>query len=143
MEQMTKLFYAVLTNSLVASVTNNFVWFALTFWVYLQTRSVIATSVMAGVFTVTVALSGFLLGSVVDRYKKKTAMMLSSLASLALYTLVCAIYLSTPPAEFTYASSVPLWAFIVLALAGALAGKSARACPFNPGYDLDPRRGKR
>jgi hypothetical protein len=37
-----KTFCAVLANSLAASVTNNFVWFAITFWVYLQTKSVIA-----------------------------------------------------------------------------------------------------
>jgi len=36
--RMTKCFYAVLANSLVASLTNNFVWFAVTFWVYLQTE---------------------------------------------------------------------------------------------------------
>jgi DHA3 family multidrug efflux protein-like MFS transporter len=119
---MTKLFYAVLANSLVAAVTNTFVWFALTFWVYLETKSVIATSVMAGVYTVTIAISGFLLGSLVDRYKKKTAMILSSLCSFGLYALVCAIFVSTPPVEFTDASSLSLWLFIVLALAGAIAG---------------------
>ena len=45
-----KPFHAVLANSLVASLTNNFVWFAITFWVYLETKSVVATSVMAGVY---------------------------------------------------------------------------------------------
>jgi len=35
-----KTFYAVLANSLAASLTNTFVWFAVTFWVYLQTKSV-------------------------------------------------------------------------------------------------------
>ena len=84
---MPKLFYAVLANTIVASTTNTFVWFAVTFWVYLQTKSVIATSVMAGIFTVTVAFSGFLLGSLVDRYPKKTAMMLSSLCSLVFFAL--------------------------------------------------------
>lgn len=119
---MTKLFYAVLANTLVASVTNTFVWFAVTFWVYLETKSVIATSVMAGVFTVTIAFSGFLLGSLVDRYKKKTSMMLSTLFSLGLYALACGIFISTPSVEFTRASSVALWIFIILALAGAIAG---------------------
>lgn len=47
---MPKLFYEVLANSLAASVTNTFVWFAVTFWVYLETRSVTVTSVMAGVY---------------------------------------------------------------------------------------------
>jgi len=119
---MTKLFYAILVNSLAASIINTFVWFAVTFWVYLQTKSVITTSVMAGVFTITIAFSGFLLGSVVDRYKKKTAMMLSSVASLGFYALAWAIFVSTPAAEFTDASSPMLWFFILLSLAGALAG---------------------
>ena len=119
---MTKLFYAVLANSLVASTINTFVWFAVTFWVYLQTKSVIATSVMAGVYTVTVALSGFLLGSLVDKYPKKTAMLLSSACSLILYVLAWIIFVTTPPAVFTDPSSVLLWVFIVLALFGAIAG---------------------
>jgi DHA3 family multidrug efflux protein-like MFS transporter len=121
-ERMPKLFYAVLANSVVASMTNTFVWFAVTFWVYLETRSVTATSVMAGVYLVTVAISGFLLGSLVDRYQKKTAMMLSSLGSLVLYALACIIFVSTPPVVFTDPSSVTLWVFVLLALFGAIAG---------------------
>ncbi|MCL4303743.1 MAG: MFS transporter [Anaerolineae bacterium] len=119
---MTKLFYAVIANSLAASMTNTFVWFAVTFWVYLETKSVTVTSVMAGIYLVTVALSGFLLGSLVDRHKKKTAMMLSSLGSLVLYALACLIFVSTPPIEFTNPGSIRLWVFIVLALFGAIAG---------------------
>jgi DHA3 family multidrug efflux protein-like MFS transporter len=119
---MTKLFYAVLANSLVASLTNTFVWFAVTFWVYLQTSSVFAMSVMAGVYLVTVAISGFFLGSVVDRYKKKTVMMLSSICSLLLYLLAYLIFISTPPFVFTDPSSLNLWVFIILALMGAIAG---------------------
>src|SRR5262245_23223780 len=119
---MTKLFYAVLVNSVAASMINTFVWFAVTFWVYLETKSVIATSFMAGIFLVTVAFSGFFLGSLVDRYKKKTAMMLSSLFSFFLYVLACILYVSTPPVVFTDPSSLILWVFIVLALAGAIAG---------------------
>ena len=119
---MTKHFYAILVNSVAASVTNTVVWFAVTFWVYLETKSVIATSVMAGIYLVTVAISGFLLGSLVDRYKKKTAMMLSSLGSLLLYGLACIIYVVSPPAVFSDPASVTLWVFIILALAGAIAG---------------------
>jgi MFS transporter, DHA3 family, multidrug efflux protein len=119
---MTKTFYAVLANSLVASLTNTFVWFAVTFWVYLQTQSVLAMSVMAGVYLVTVAISGFFLGSLVDRYKKKTAMMLSSLSSLVLYILTYLIFTLTPSSAFTDPSSIILWVFIILTLVGAIAG---------------------
>jgi DHA3 family multidrug efflux protein-like MFS transporter len=117
-----KTFYAVLANSLTASLTNTFVWFAVTFWVYLETESVIAMSVMAGVYTVTVAISGFFLGSLVDRYKKKHVMMLSSICSLVLYGAAFIVYASTPRSVFTEASSVQLWVFVVLALLGAIAG---------------------
>lgn len=119
---MPKLFYAVLANSLVASVTNTFVWFAVTFWVYLETRSVIATSVMAGVYTVTVAFSGFLLGSLVDRYPKKVAMMLSSSSSLVMFALAWLAFVLTPPAAFGDVASPALWTLIFLSLAGAIAG---------------------
>jgi len=117
-----KTFYLVLANSLAASVTNTFVWFAVTFWAYLETKSVIVTSVMAGVYTVTVAVSGFFLGSLVDRYKKKSVMALSSLGSLVLYALAFIVFVATPPMVFTNPASVNLWVFIVLALVGAIAG---------------------
>lgn len=117
-----KTFYAVLANSLGASLVNTFVWFAVTFWVYLETKSVIATSIMAGVYTLTVAVSGFFLGSLVDRRKKKHVMLLSSVGSLLLYALAFVIFVITPASAFTDAASPQLWAFVVLALFGAIAG---------------------
>ena len=117
-----KTFHAVLANSLAASLTNTFVWFAVTFWVYLQTKSVMATSVMAGIYLATVAVSGFFLGSIVDHHPKKLSMLGSSLASLVLYGLASVLYVSTPTRAFADPSSAALWAFIVLALFGAIAG---------------------
>lgn len=117
-----KVFYAVLANSLVASVTNTFVWFAVTFWIFLQTKSVLATSVMAGIYFGTVALSGFFLGSLVDRYRKKTAMLISSIGSITLYALAFLLYLLAPDGAFTKDSSVLLWVFVLLTLFGAIIG---------------------
>jgi len=117
-----KTFTAVLINSLAAFLANTFVWFAVTFWVYLETGSVVATSVMAGIYTGTVAISGFFLGSLVDRYPKKAVMLLSSGASLFLFLVAGAIYALAPASTFTDVSSPLLWALIVLTLLGALAG---------------------
>jgi DHA3 family multidrug efflux protein-like MFS transporter len=119
---MNRTFYAVLVNTLTASLTNTIVWFAVTFWVYLETRSVLATSVMAGVYLATVALSGFFLGSLVDHHRKKKAMLISSICSLLLYLLAFLIYISTPAEKFKDPSSIMLWAFIILNLVGAIAG---------------------
>ncbi|MFN0074232.1 MAG: MFS transporter [Chloroflexota bacterium] len=115
-------FHAVLANSFTAFLTNTFVWFAVTFWVYLETRSVIATSVMAGVYATTVATTGFFLGSLVDRYPKKRVMAFSSISSLMLYALALGIFVTTPSTDFANPASVNLWVFVVLALVGAVAG---------------------
>jgi DHA3 family multidrug efflux protein-like MFS transporter len=121
-QQNRRTFHQVLVNSLTASVTNTFVWFAVTFWVYLQTKSVMATSFMAGIYLATVAVSGFFLGSLVDRYPKKLSMMASSIGSLALYGLAAAVYAATPTRELHSPSSPALWGFIILTLLGAIAG---------------------
>ena len=119
---MQHRFYAVVANTLVAFLTNTFVWFAVTFWVYLETESVIATSAMAGIYSITVAVSGFFLGSLVDRYPKRRVMLGSSIASVILYTLALLTFVSSPAESFTHAASVPLWIFVVLTLFGALVG---------------------
>jgi DHA3 family multidrug efflux protein-like MFS transporter len=117
-----RTFYAVLANSLLASLTNNFVWFAVTFWVYLETKSVLATSIMAGIYLGTVAVSGFFLGSIVDKYRKKTSMLISGILSLLLFGACFVIYSTTPASVLRDPGGFNLWIFIVLALFGAIAG---------------------
>lgn len=119
---MSRSFHAVVANSLVAFLTNTYVWFAVTFWVYLETESVIATSVMAGIYSITVALSGFFLGSLVDRFPKRRVMMLATASSTACYGAALAVYASAPAAAFTTAASVPLWLLVVSTLFGAIVG---------------------
>ena len=98
------------------------VWFAITFWVYLETRSVLATGMVAGIFLVTTALTGIWFGSLIDHHRKKVVLQVSTAASLVLYAVSFAIYQLTPKAEFTDAGSVVLWVFIVLAMVGVIAG---------------------
>lgn len=117
-----KIFYSILSNALVAAVTNTFVWFAITFWVYLETKSVMATGFMAGIYVGTVALSGLFFGSLVDKYRKKKAMLISSICTLNLFSGALLVFAFTPETAFKDAGSPVLWVFIVLALLGALAG---------------------
>ena len=115
-------FYRLLGITLLVLTTNNFVWFALTFWAYLTTRSVISTSVMGGIFLVLTALSGIWFGSVVDHHKKKHALLGSSLATLVLFVAGLAFFGATPADAFTSVSSARLWVFVVVLLCGTLAG---------------------
>src|SRR6186997_2181403 len=74
----TRTFGAILVNTAVANVTTSFLWFALTFWVYLETRSVLATGVIGGAYMLLVAVFGMLFGTLVDRHRKHRVMVLSA-----------------------------------------------------------------
>lgn len=117
-----KTFYRLLGITLLVVTTNNFVWFALTYWAYLSTHSVISTSVMGGIFLVITAISGVWFGSIVDHYKKKVAMIGSSMVTLALFLIGMAIFSAAPPEAFSSIASPIFWIFIVILLCGTLAG---------------------
>lgn len=115
-------FHKLLGYALIAATTNNFVWFALTYWAYLETRNVVATGIVAGVYLVAVALSAFWLGSIVDHHKKKSVMLGSSAASLCMFSLGLLLYTLSPEGAFTTVLSPYLWGMILILLGGTLAG---------------------
>jgi len=115
-------FYKVLGVALLSVTTNNFVWFALTFWAYLSTRSVISTSTLAGVYLVMMMVSGLWFGSIVDHHKKKNALLGSSIASLLFFAAGLVLFETTPASAFASVASVRLWLFAVVLLGGAIVG---------------------
>lgn len=117
-----RTFVHLLANTLAVSVTNMTVWFAVTFWVYLETRSVFATGIIAGVFLALTALSGLWFGSLVDHHGKRAVMLGSSLASLAIYSAGLGLYLAAGRETFRDPASVTLWAFVLLLMTGVIAG---------------------
>ena len=74
-------FHHLLANNLVANITNFTVWFALTFWTFLETQSVFATGMIAGIYLVLTAMLGIWFGSLVDHHGKRNMMLVSSTAS--------------------------------------------------------------
>lgn len=115
-------FHQILGNNLVANITNFTVWFAVTFWVYLETRSVFATGMIAGIYLVFTAGFGFWFGSIVDHNPKRLAMLGSSIASLAFYAASLAMVLFEPEDAFTNPYGPYLWAFVLLVMLGVIAG---------------------
>ncbi len=117
-----KPFYKLLATALLVTTTNNIVWFALTFWVYLETKNVISTSIVAGVYLVAAALSSFWFGSLVDHHRKKYVMLASSAATLICFALGLLLYTVTPENAFLSVASPSLWLFIIMLLSGTVAG---------------------
>jgi len=122
MKKEMKAFYQILGNNTVAGITNFTVWFAIIFYVYLQTKSVFATSLISGIYLVLTAVSGFWLGSLVDHHRKKQIMLVSSVFSLITYILGFFIYTTAAPGAFATVSSPILWVFFPLLLVGIIAG---------------------
>ena len=117
-----RTFHLLVANTLVANVTNNFLWFALTFWVYLETLSVLATAVIGGGYMLLVAVSGMFFGTFVDRHRRRTSMLLSSAVSLGAFALAGLTYLATPETERGDMGHPAFWVLIALVLIGAIAG---------------------
>ena len=82
-----KKFYNVLANTLIANVTTSFLWFALTFWVYLETQSVLATAIIGGSYMLLVAVFSLFFGTIVDHNKKKKVMLVSSIITFIAYAV--------------------------------------------------------
>ncbi|RIK31798.1 MAG: MFS transporter [Anaerolineae bacterium] len=117
-----KTFYQILANTVLANVTNMIVWFAMIFFIYLETKSVTATSIVSGIFLLLTAGLGIWFGSLVDHNKKKNVMILSGVISLTIYIIGFGIYISLPAETWKNPTNITLWVFNVLLLVGVIAG---------------------
>lgn len=117
-----KAFYQLAANAFIAGLTTMLVWFALSLWVYTQTNSVLATSIMSGIYLVATAITSVWFGSLVDHHKKKTMMLVSSIITLVAFSVAFAMYLLFPAEAFTSHSSLWLWTFVGTIFVGVVVG---------------------
>ena len=115
-----KRFYNVLINTLVANVTTSYLWYALTFWVYLETRSVVMTALIGGSYMILVALTSMFFGTLVDKSRKKTIMTISSIVTLIGYVLGGVAYMMFSKDELLSAQHPAFWLMLTPILVGAV-----------------------
>lgn len=115
-------FHQILGNTLVANITNYTVWFGITFWVFIETQSVFATGMIAGIFLVFTAAFGLWFGSIVDHNSKRLAMLGSSLVSFIFYAAGMVLLVLEPEGAFADPYGPYLWAFVLLVMLGVIAG---------------------
>ena len=115
-----RTFLGVLVNTAVANVTTSFLWFALTFWVYLETRSVLATGIIGGAYMLLLALFGMVFGTFVDRHRKQRVMVVSALCTLILFGVAGVIFLLLPQRAILDLGGPWFWLFSAVILAGAV-----------------------
>ncbi|QIG41094.1 MFS transporter [Microbacterium sp. 4R-513] len=115
-----RIFIQVLVNTAVANITTSFLWFALTFWAYLETKSVLATGVIGGVYMLLIALFGMLFGTVVDRHRKHRVMVLSGFVTLAAFLIAGAMWIALGEPTLIDLGQPWFWIFSAIILAGAV-----------------------
>ena len=120
--RIPRVFRRLLLNTLVSGVSSSFLWFALTFWVYLETRSVVATGVIGGAFSISSALLGPLFGTFVDRHRKRTALLGTTAITAVCFAGAAGIYACVPGDELLRLGNPWFWLLVGLTLLGSVAG---------------------
>jgi MFS transporter, DHA3 family, multidrug efflux protein len=116
------LFSHILTNTAIGGFTNMLLWFAITFWAYLETQSVFVTGVLGGVYLVFGLIGGIWFGSFVDHHPKRYVMIISSLSSLIFYSTGLALLALLPNDTWSNTMNPWLWIFIITTMLGVVAG---------------------
>ena len=117
------VFQRLLANTLVTGVTSSFVWFALTFWVYLETRSVVATGVIGGAFSLASAVFGPWFGTYVDHHRKKSALLLATVVSVGCFAAAVALFVAVDASSLLRLGGPWFWLLVAVTLLGAVAGQ--------------------
>ncbi len=119
-EGTLRAFRKVLANTLVANVTSSYLWFALTFWAYLETRSVMATAIIGGGYMLFTAVLGTFFGTLVDRHRKKQVMVASSTVTLLAYAASGGLWLLLGEERLADWGSAWFWLFTGVILVGGV-----------------------
>jgi DHA3 family multidrug efflux protein-like MFS transporter len=117
-------FRQLMANSLVSGVTSTFLWFALTFWVYLETRSVVTTGVIAGTFSLVSAIVGPLIGTFVDHHRKHTSLLLTSAIAVTSFGVATATFYGHGTDGLLQLGNPWFWVLVASTLIGSVAGAS-------------------
>ena len=117
------VFHQLLLNTLMTGITSSFLWFALTFWVYLETRSVVATGVIGGAYSLGAAALGPWFGTFVDRHRKRDALVLSTVVPAGCFVLATGVFLAVEPQDLLRLSSPWFWLLVSTTLLGSVAGQ--------------------
>lgn len=113
-------FHRVLVNTVVANTATAFLWFGWTFWVYLETRSVLLNAIIAGSYMGLLSVGSLVFGVIVDRLKKKHVMVLSSALTTGTYVVAGLLFARLPTESIVDLHGPWFWLIGGLILAGAV-----------------------
>ncbi|HMM81534.1 MAG TPA: MFS transporter [Terrimesophilobacter sp.] len=115
-----RTFLQVLVNTAIANVTTSYLWFALTFWVYIETKSVLATGIIGGTYMLLIAVFSMVFGTIVDRHRKYNVMLFAGSVTLAAFGVSGVLYLVFQEHVLLNLAGPMFWVFSGVILFGAV-----------------------
>ncbi|GGF40273.1 chloramphenicol efflux pump [Microbacterium sorbitolivorans] len=115
-----RTFAALLVNTAVANISTMFMWFGLTFWIYLETHNVLSTALIGAALMIFVALSSMFFGTLVDRFRKKPVMAWGTGIALAVFVADALFFFAMGAEAIADLSRPWFWIFAIVMLAGAV-----------------------
>src|SRR5689334_15974529 len=115
-----RTFVRVLVNTALANITTSYLWFGLTFWVYLETRSYLATGIIGGAYMLLVALFSMVFGTFVDRTRKHRVMVIAGVTTLIAFGIAGGLYLVFPEDALLDLGGPWFWVFSGIILFGSV-----------------------
>ena len=119
-QQRQRTFRSILLNTGLANITTGYLWFALVFWIYLETRNVIATGVLGGGYMLLLSVSAITFGTLVDRFRKLDLMRFASMFTFGMFVIAGSFYFLAPEGAITNLTQPWVWLFGLVILAGAV-----------------------
>lgn len=118
--ERARTFRGILVNTAVANLTTSYLWFSLSFWIYLETRNVIATGVTGGIYMLLLAGSSISFGTFVDRTRKLRVMQFAAAFTLVMFLIAGALWLIAPQESISALDRPWFWAMAAAILIGAV-----------------------
>ncbi len=115
-----RTFRHLLANTLVANVAAGYLWFAFTFWVYLETKNVMATGIIGGTYLLMVAGFATVFGAFVDRTRKRRVFLLSAVVTAASFAAAAILFAMRPTSDFLDIGGPWFWLLAAVILCGAV-----------------------
>ncbi|MCW4466304.1 MFS transporter [Glutamicibacter sp. MNS18] len=113
-------FLHILVNTAIANLTTSYLWFGLTFWVYLETENVMATGIIGGSYMLLIAFFAMVFGTIIDRYRKKQVFVFSSVFTAVAFGAAGLLYVWLPTELILNIGGPQFWLFSGVILVGAV-----------------------
>jgi DHA3 family multidrug efflux protein-like MFS transporter len=115
-----RTFVHILVNTAVANLATSFLWFGLTFWIYAETRNVIASGAVGAAYMLFVSVCSMLFGTLVDRFDKKAVMVWATVFALGMFLIDLGFFAVAGADRLSDITQPWFWLFTAIMLAGAV-----------------------